>query len=99
MDRNPLNADPQGVARVEKEVRDVKTLRASIDAQTQIVKAMPGTRERSLAITKLQEATMWLGMDLKRIGEENPGLVQNPYPHSKDPSTSQIDPTADGLKM
>jgi len=57
------------------------------------------SRERSLAITKLQEAVMWLGMDLKAIGEENPGYVANPYPSSKDPSTPTIEPTADGLKM
>lgn len=37
---------------------------------------------------------MWLGMDLKRLGE------QNPYPYSKDPKTGAvIDPTADGLKF
>lgn len=30
------------------------------------------SRERSLAIVKLQEAIMWLGMDLKAITEENP---------------------------
>ena len=42
---------------------------------------------------------MWLGMDLKAIGEENPGLVANPYPSSKDPSTATIEPTADGLKL
>jgi len=57
------------------------------------------SRERSLAITKLQEAVMWLGMDLKALGEENPGLIANPYPSSKDPSTSTIEPTADGLKF
>lgn len=57
------------------------------------------SHERSLAITKLQEAVMWLGMDLKALGEENPGLVTNPYPSSKDPSTAIIEPTADGLKL
>lgn len=57
------------------------------------------SRERALAITKLQEAVMWLGMDLKAINEENPGAVENPYPSSKDPSTTKIEPTADGLKM
>lgn len=57
------------------------------------------SRERSIAVTKLQEAIMWLGMDLKAIGEENPGLVANPYPSSKDPSTPTIEPTADGLKL
>lgn len=71
-----------------------KTLRKDIDAIIQNVKALPASRERSLAITKLQEAVMWLGMDLKRLGNENP------YPSSKDPSTgSRIEPTADGLKL
>jgi len=57
------------------------------------------SRERSHALTKLQEAVMWLGMDLKAIGVEYPGYVVNPYPSSKDPSTTIIEPTADGLKM
>lgn len=57
------------------------------------------SRERSIAITKLQEAVMWLGMDLKAINEEQPGAVENPYPHSKDPSNAIIDKTADGLKL
>lgn len=114
------------------------------------------SRERSLAVTKLQEAVMWLGMDLKAINDENPqasvppkshrqcaeeayqryGAVTdfknfrgepmpafadlgdniqaaweaaatvhsepipgNPYPNSKDPSNTKIDPTADGLKL
>lgn len=57
------------------------------------------SRERSLAITKLQEAVMWLGMDLKAINEEEPGSTPNPYPDSKDPSNTRIQPTADGLKM
>ena len=43
---------------------------------------------------------MWLGMDLKRINEANPGSgVGNPYPNSKDPSNTKIEPTADGLKL
>ena len=50
--------------------------------------------ERSMAVTKLQEAIMWLGMDLKEIGE-----TPNPYPHSYDPTSMVIEPTADGLKM
>lgn len=71
-----------------------KTLRKNIDAIIQEVKDLPASRERSIAITKLQEAVMWLGMDLKRLGNENP------YPSSKDPSTgSKIEPTADGLKL
>jgi hypothetical protein len=51
------------------------------------------SRERSLAITKIEEAIMWLGMDLK--SQNTP----NPYPYSKDPTSIVIEPTADGLKM
>ena len=47
--------------------------------------------ERSLAVTKLQEAIMWLGMDLNEIGE-----TPNPYPQSYDPTSPVIEPTADG---
>ena len=78
----------------EKEVTGNKMLRKDIDATIQRVKTMPPSRERSLSITKLQEAVMWLGMDLKRLG------TGNPYPSSKDPSTgTKIEPTADGLKL
>ena len=69
-------------------------LRKDIDDVIQRVKSLDGCREVSICITKLQEAVMWLGMDLKRIGETNP------YPNSKDPSTgTKIDPTADNLKF
>jgi hypothetical protein len=84
---------------IETQITDVKALRRDIDAITQRVKALPGSRETALVVTKLQEATMWAGMELKRIGEANPGFVPNPYPNSKDPSTTIIDRTADGLKL
>lgn len=78
----------------ELEVIENKRLRKEIDEKIQQVKNLPPSRERSLAITKLQEAVMWLGMDLKRLGEKNP------YPSSKDPETgTKIEPTADGLKL
>lgn len=78
----------------EQEVVENKRLRQEIDAKIQEVKDLPASRERSLCITKLQEAVMWLGMDLKRLGTDNP------YPSSKDPATGTvIDPTADGLKL
>lgn len=71
-----------------------KQLRKDLDEKIQEVKDLPASRERSLAITKLQEAVMWLGMDLKRLNEEDP------YPHSKDPGSGDvIDPTAQGLKF
>ena len=78
----------------EQEVIENKRLRKEIDEKIQQVKNLPPSRERSLAVTKLQEAVMWLGMDLKRLGEKNP------YPSSKDPATgTKIEPTADGLKL
>ena len=90
-----IEADGQQEAMsIEDEVVADKQLRKDIDQHIQQVKALPASRERSLAITKLQEAVMWLGMDLKRLNEPNP------YPSSKDPSTgSKIEPTADGLKL
>ena len=77
-----------------EEVVANKQLRKEIDEKIQEIKELPPSRERSLAITKLQEGVMWLGMDLKRLNETNP------YPSSKDPSTGdKIEPTADGLKL
>lgn len=76
-------------------VQKVKQLRQDGDAIIQRVKTeLPPSRELSLVITKFQEGVMWLGMELKRMGEANP------YPSSKDASTgNKIEPTADGLKL
>lgn len=77
-----------------EEVVANKQLRKEIDEKIQAIRSLPPSRERSLAITKLQEGVMWLGMDLKWLNETNP------YPSSKDPSTGdKIEPTADGLKL
>ncbi len=57
------------------------------------------SRERSIAVTKLQEAIMWLGMDLKAINEESHGSCPSPYPQSYNPESPVIEPTADGLKL
>jgi hypothetical protein len=75
------------------DVREDKFLRQQIDHHLQLLKALPASRERALAITKLQEAIMWLGMDLKRLGEDHP------YPTSYDPSSPVVHPTADNLKL
>lgn len=84
---------------IDTEIVADKELRRDTDGIIQRVKALPGSRERSLAVTKLQEAVMWLGMDLKRINESSPGAIENPYPNSKDPTNLKIEPTADGLKL
>ena len=79
---------------INLEIPKVKQLRKDIDNIIQRVKSLDGCREVSICITKLQEAVMWLGMDLKRIGDINP------YPNSKDPSTgTKIEPSADNLKF
>lgn len=78
---------------ITKEVPAIKQCRKDIDEIIQKVRELDSCRETSLAITKLQEAVMWLGMDLKRLNEPNP------YPESKDPTSMRIEPTADGLKL
>ena len=77
----------------ECEVKLDKQLRKDLDALLQKLQEAEKSRERSLSITKLQEAIMWLGMDLKRLG------TANPYPEGKNPESLRIEPTADGLKM
>lgn len=79
---------------LEKEIPAIKQLRKEGDELIQKVKELEPCRETSIVITKLQEAVMWLGMDLKRLNDTNP------YPSSKDPNTgTKIEPTADGLKL
>lgn len=79
---------------LNKEVPAIKRLRKKIDDTIQEVKTLDPCKEVSIAITKLQEAVMWLGMDLKPLNQPNP------YPSSKDPSTGTvIEPTADDLKF
>ena len=78
---------------LEQNVKCNKQLRVSLDVELQNLKKLNKSRERILSITKLQEAIMWLGMDLKRLNEPNP------YPDSYKPDNDKIAPTADGLKL
>lgn len=93
MEIPPEPTAPEPTPIRDQEIREIKSLRKDLDEIIQRIKALPPSRECSLAITKSQEAVLWLGMELKRRNEPNP------YPHSKDPSNSIIDPTADGLKL
>ena len=78
----------------EEHIQETKQFRKDLDGKLQDIKnSERKSRERSLTITKLQEAIMWLGMDLKDLG--NP----DPYPNSKDPSNTIVEPTADNLKL
>ncbi len=78
---------------MNQEIKSNKELRVSLDKELQKLKSLKGSRERSLAITNLQQSIMWLGMDLKRLNEPNP------YPDSFNPENTKIAPTADNLKM
>ena len=76
-----------------------KEMRVELDRTLQVLKNLTPSRERALAVTKVQEAIMWLGMDLKRLNELQPTPAPGPYPSSYDPSTPKVEPTADGLKL
>lgn len=76
------------------QVKFNKLCRKEMDIILQAIKGSERTsRARSISMTKLEEAIMWLGMDLKELGEANP------YPDSKNPSNTKIETTADGLKL
>ena len=82
------------MANLEIEVPAIKQLRKEGDELIQKVKQLEPCREVSLVITKLQEAVMWLGMDLKRLNQPNP------YPSIKDTNIcTNIETTADSLKL
>jgi hypothetical protein len=49
--------------------------------------------QHTLSIRDLESCIMRQGMTLKYIG------APNPYPNSKDPSNTIVEPTADGLKL
>jgi len=77
----------------EEAIKTAKQHRKDLDDVLQRVRASGPSREVSLCITKVQEAIMWLGMELKRLG--NP----TPYPTGYDSTTARVEPTADGLKL
>lgn len=102
MNQQVEDAPPENPA-----IAQTKQLRKELDAALSNLKRATGeypcnageevpirkSRERSLAVTKIQEAIMWLGMDLKDMG------TPNPYPQSYNPESPVIEPTADGLKL
>ena len=104
--RDPAPMEKSGFVFLEAEeaykaeVRNTKRFRADLDNTLQSLKGCERkSRERSIVVKKIQEAIMWLGMDLKAINEENPGSSPNPYPESYNPDSPVIEPTADGLKL
>jgi hypothetical protein len=79
----------------EPNIIEDKTWRRDLDNCVQLIRQSDReSRERSLAVTKIQEAIMWLGMDLKAINDG-----KSCYRHGYDPESTKVEPTADGLKM
>jgi hypothetical protein len=68
-----------------------KQIRVDVDDMIRRIDNMEVSRETSLVKTKLQEAIMWMGMNLKRLG------TSNPYPNSRNTNNEKVDKTADGL--
>lgn len=91
--REFIPVPPEKVITILDQIVFTKECRRDLDQRLQLIKAATPSRERSLAITKIQEAIMWLGMDLKRLGNANP------YPESYNPASPAIAPTADGLTL
>jgi hypothetical protein len=78
----------------ERYIKETKQFRKYFDEILQTLKSSGyKSRERSLAITKIQEGIMWLGMDLKGLN------ASNPYPESYNPENATVEPTADNLKL
>ena len=75
---------------MKSEIVKTARLRKDIYDALRRVNELSSTRERSLAVDKLQEGIMWLGMHLKAINN------LDPYPKSKDPKSGDyVEPTAD----
>jgi hypothetical protein len=60
------------IENVDQSIVSNKLLRVDLDRSLQILKELPKSRHRALAITHLEAAIMRLGMDLKRLGELRP---------------------------
>lgn len=79
----------------EAKIINTKHYRKDLDEILQRLKASAHqSRERSIAITKIQEAIMWLGMDLKELAGG-----KSCYKHGYDPQSPEVEPTADGLEL
>ena len=82
------------MASIEAHIIELKTLRRDIDSLITRIKGMSASRETQLAVQHLEDAGMRLGCELGRIHRET-GKGGNPYPNSKDPSNTLIEPPAD----
>lgn len=83
---------------VERNIRESERFRVDLDGLLQVLKVSNSgfglSEERSTAVMKIQEAIMWLGMDLERL---NDGV--SCHEHGYDPSNAKVDPPPSGVKL
>lgn len=72
----------------EQQISATKLLRENLERMVQELGTLPKGREVSIAITKTQEARMWLGQNLASLG--NP----SPYPNGNQTESTKVDPPA-----
>lgn len=89
----------QAIERIIENKQWRKGLDAVLQEMKKAQKEGKASRNRSLSITHLEDSIMRLGMDMKDINEEVPGIQENPYPQSYNPENAKVEPTADGLKL
>lgn len=66
---------------------------AQTQGEPELIDSSEVIAQHILSIRDLESCIMRQGMALKYIG------TPNPYPTSKDPSSTIVEPTADGLKL
>jgi hypothetical protein len=78
----------------EEGIVNAKKYRVALDAVLQEIRDnILDSAEKDEVIVNVQQAIMWLGMELKRLG------TPNPYPNSRNPENTIVDPTADNVKL
>lgn len=70
-----------------EQVLKVKDLRSKIKTLLYDLIVLGPSREKALCRTKLQEASMWLGMELRRLADD-----KSVYANGNDPTTAVVDP-------
>lgn len=77
-----MQVEQQAIEQFNFDVAETKGLRVETDKliqQAQTASSRKGGRALSLAITKLEEAKMWLGKRLEEIGSELPEEYRDKY--------------------
>jgi hypothetical protein len=78
----------------DQTIKTIKQHRLDLDGVLQRIRVGYRSRETSLAITKLQEAIMWLGMSLREINND-----VSCYKEGYNPENAVVEPVADGIQL